>query len=148
MTQSIIVSHNFEAAHRLFQLPGKCENIHGHSFQVGMELFGFVDGDGIVAGLDFGVVKKAFRGYLDSRYDHHLLLNQDDPFAGEVSYDGETLLTLPGLMVVEEDPTTENLARWIGEWARKTFADEFNITGIDICVQETRVNAATWTWVC
>jgi 6-pyruvoyltetrahydropterin/6-carboxytetrahydropterin synthase len=142
---TIAVTHNFEAAHRLFLTPGKCENIHGHSFIAGIELEGPLDERGMVCGLDFGDVKRTFREYIDAFFDHRILLNREDPWAGDISYDGETLLNLPGVAPQPGDPTTENLALWIGSWT----VDHFKGLGVGavVCViNETRVNAASWSW--
>jgi 6-pyruvoyl-tetrahydropterin synthase len=132
MTSSIAVRHNIEVAHRLSLLPGKCEAILGHSMWVRLELWGPVDRNGILAGLDFGALKKDFRGHLDRDYDHRLLLNANDPLAE---------LDLPGLRECEGDPTTENIARWVGEWARNTYP---TLDGYAVTVDETHVNAASW----
>ena len=133
MTAALRVRHNIEVAHRLSLLPGKCENIHGHSMWVTLELRGHaIDPSGRLGGLDFGAIKRAFRGHLDSTYDHHLLLNGDDPIAE---------LKLPGLRVCSGDPSTENIARWVAEWARL----EWPATpGFRVTVDETHVNAAVW----
>lgn len=144
--QSIAVSHNFEAAHRLFLTPGKCENIHGHSFQAGVELYGPMDKRGMVCGLDFGDVKKVFRQHLDIFYDHRVLLNEEDDWAGQMNLrDSEGWSKLPGLQTFPGDPTTENLARQIGMFVRDQF-EEAGVVGIECVVQETKVNAASWTW--
>lgn len=128
----IAVRHNIEVAHRLWQLSGKCEQIHGHSMWVRMELGGDLDDHGLLAGLDFGAVKRAFRGYLDMRFDHRLLLDEADPLAGTA---------LPGLQRTSGQPTTENIAQWIGGWAQA----EFELPG-SVTVQETHVNEAGWSW--
>ena len=133
MTASLRVRHNIEVAHRLSLLPGKCENIHGHSMWVTLELRGHgIDESDRLDGLDFGAIKKAFRGYLDSTYDHHLLLNGDDPL-------GE--LELPGLRLCDGDPSTENIAYWIAQWARAEFQ---NTPAFRVQVDETHVNSAVW----
>lgn len=146
----IKVRHNIEVAHRLFELPGKCENIHGHSMKVEMRLYGGINSKGILqtdyGALDFGSVKREFRGYLDTVFDHHLLLNQNDPWAREIYFHGEDWEngishTLPGLQTFEADPTTENLALWLAQWA----SDRFK-TDATVCVQETDVNAAEVDW--
>ena len=81
----------FEAAHRLPHVPEghKCARLHGHSFVVRIS----VDGElGEQSGwvMDFGDIKAAFKPLYD-RLDHYYL-NE-----------------IPGL----ENPTSENLARWI-----------------------------------
>lgn len=142
----ITVRHNIEVAHRLYLLPGKCENIHGHSMWVELTLFGELDKNGILAGLDFGDVKKEFRHYLDSTFDHRLLLNEQDPWAQLVRHmPGDQPLSndvhykrLPGLQPISiGDPTTENLARIIAHWG----ATQFNLP-TDVVVHETAVNSA------
>ena len=82
---------SFEAAHRLPNVPAghKCARLHGHSFQIRVTVDGPV-GDETGWVMDFADLKTAFRPVyeaLDHRY-----LNE-----------------IPGL----ENPTSENLARWI-----------------------------------
>lgn len=146
------VRHNIEVAHRLFELPGKCENIHGHSMWVTMKLYGGINSKGILetdyGALDFGSVKREFRGYLDTVFDHHLLLNQNDPWSKAVlNYheldweDKKEGTLLPGLQTFEADPTTENIALWLAQWS----SDRFK-TDATVHVQETHVNAAEVDW--
>jgi len=84
----------FEAAHRLPNVPEghKCARLHGHSFKVELVCEGTVDP---LSGwlLDFADLKAVFEP-LHEQLDHHYL-NE-----------------IEGL----ENPTAENLARWI--WVR------------------------------
>lgn len=132
MSALIAVRHNIEVAHRLHRLEGKCEAIHGHSMWVRMELHGAIDDRGLLCGLDFADIKRAFRGHLDHEYDHQLLLDVEDPIADR---------HLPGLRATFGQPTTENIARWIGQWAAHQFSRGGRVT-----VQETHVNEAEWSW--
>lgn len=82
-----------ESAHRLPNVPPghKCARLHGHSFRVEVHVSGPVDAQtGWV--MDFADIKAAFAPIFE-RLDHHYL--------NEVE----------GL----ENPTSENLARWIWE---------------------------------
>ncbi|KFE70247.1 6-carboxytetrahydropterin synthase QueD [Hyalangium minutum] len=90
----IFKAFTFEAAHRLPFTPEghKCRRLHGHSFSVEIHIRGAVDPQvGWIR--DFADLKAAFQP-LHETLDHHYL--------NEV----------PGL----ENPTSENLARWI--WQR------------------------------
>jgi 6-pyruvoyltetrahydropterin/6-carboxytetrahydropterin synthase len=147
----IQIRHNIEVAHRLSLLEGKCQNIHGHSMWVDLKLYGAVDETGILEGIDFGTAKHFFRDYLDTTYDHRLLLNENDPWAhpaiktewrndgaGHGNFTVGEPTRLPGLSTFPGDPTTENLARWIAEWAVKTYG-----LPAQVKVAETSVNFAS-----
>lgn len=87
----LVREFSFEAAHRLPNAPAghKCRRLHGHSFRVELVCEGEIDPKtGWL--LDFAEIKRAFQPFL-KRLDHHYL--------NEVR----------GL----ENPTAENLARWI-----------------------------------
>jgi 6-pyruvoyltetrahydropterin/6-carboxytetrahydropterin synthase len=151
----IEVSHDIQVAHRLTMLPGKCQNIHGHSMHVTMQIKGRVedgymmDGDTV---LDFHYVKTEFRLHLNNYYDHRLLLNENDPWAqlaevfvrnpdGRFNKDSFTD-HLPGLQVMPGDPTTENIALWIFEFMRERFSfSEAKVA--NVFVDETKTNGAS-----
>ena len=85
-----------EAAHRLPHVPEghKCARRHGHSFRIELHLSGPVHPQ---AGwvMDFADVKAAFKPIYE-RLDHHYLND------------------IPGL----ENPTSEQLAKWIWDQAK------------------------------
>lgn len=87
----ILKEFTFEAAHRLPNVPDghKCARLHGHSYRVAVHVTGEVDEE---AGwvVDFYEITEAFKP-LQNRLDHYYL-NE-----------------IEGL----ENPTSENLARWI-----------------------------------
>lgn len=88
---NIFKTFRLEAAHRLPNVPAghKCSRLHGHSFRVEVHLTGEVESEsGWVQ--DFADISAAFAP-IEKRLDH--------------SYLNE----IPGL----ENPTSENLARWI-----------------------------------
>lgn len=146
MPIEVYVSEYIQVAHRLMNLPGKCTQIHGHSMHVTMYLGGEVNENGLIENvdgevLDFSQVKKLFRSFLNTNYDHHLLLNKDDPWARFLTSTGEGAQggTLPGLVKCEGDPTTENIAKWIFE----AMALAFPVDAIEI--KETATNGVTYS---
>jgi 6-pyruvoyltetrahydropterin/6-carboxytetrahydropterin synthase len=128
-------------AHRLPNLEGKCQQIHGHSWWCELTINGHVGEHGIL--IDFASVKKVFREHLDGKYDHHLALSVDDPLLAGVELAASSNLDFiyPGLVVVPDDPTVENMAKWIGEYMRKQFGLDY---GYHVKLWEAATNAATW----
>ena len=78
----------FEAAHRLPRHPGKCRELHGHSYELVVTVDGPVeDVSGMV--VDFSDLKKTVREAVVDRLDHRSIND------------------------VMENPTAENMAQWI-----------------------------------
>jgi 6-pyruvoyltetrahydropterin/6-carboxytetrahydropterin synthase len=86
------ITDDFSSSHQLRHYQGKCEELHGHNFQVRVE----VEGDhlepqtGIL--LDFKELKLKLKSILDTLDHRHL--NELEPF-------------------MEDNPSSENLAKYI-----------------------------------
>ena len=96
--------------HRLLNYDGKCRFLHGHNGRAVLTLESEgLDERGMV--MDFSQLKKVVGGWIDSTLDHRMLLHRDDPAVPFLRQQGEPLFLL------EVNPTAENLARLIFEYA-------------------------------
>ncbi len=111
MNVRLVHEFRFEAAHRLPQVPPghKCQRLHGHSFKIELAIAGPVDPK---TGwfIDFGVVFDAWRPLYDI-LDHNYL--------NEVE----------GL----ENPTSENLAKWIWDRMKGPLPSLVRVTVFETC---------------
>ena len=80
----------FEAAHRLPRHPGKCRELHGHSYELVVIVERAVEPDSGIA-IDFSDLKRVVREAVVSRVDHRCLND------------------------LMENPTAELLAVWVWE---------------------------------
>ena len=112
----IFKEFTFEAAHRLPYVPAghKCARLHGHSYRVEVRVAGPVS-EWVGWVMDFGDIKAAWEP-LDDQLDHRYL--------NEV--------------VGLDNPTSENLARWI--WDRLTPALPLSA----VTVRETCTSGCTY----
>ena len=107
---------SFDAAHRVVDYHGKCENLHGHTYHLIVTITGEIKNDGMV--LDFAILKKVVNENVISELDHRYL---NDLF---------------------ENPTTELIAKWIYDKLSDAFK-EFNCRVYEITLFEGNNNRVT-----
>jgi 6-pyruvoyltetrahydropterin/6-carboxytetrahydropterin synthase len=130
--------HDFDSSHFLANYDGKCANIHGHRWEVEVEVASEVlikDGEQKGMVVDFGDLKKYLRGMLDE-FDHALIIETN-------SMRDLTLKCLieDGFKVIEVPfrPTAEHFAKY--------FYDRMESEGFgmhQVTVYETPINCATY----
>ena len=126
-------SVSFCYGHRLLNYQGKCQHLHGHNARAVITLErDSLDERGMVE--DFSEVKRLVWEWLDSEIDHTLLLHKDDPILPVLQASGERV------MVIEENPTAEVLARMIYEYVA---AKGFPVT--DVKLWETETSYASYS---
>ncbi len=107
----------FEAAHRLPNHPGKCRDLHGHSYKLTVSVDRPVDPESGIA-IDFSDMKKVIRceviDLLDHKYMNDLI---DNPTAEVMSvWIWQRLSeTLPGLVEIELHETSKCSVVYRGE---------------------------------
>ena len=106
----VSVREHFDAAHYLRGYQGKCENLHGHRFQV-MVTIRAPGVDEIGLAYDFVELKRHLRGILE-QFDH-TCLNETPPFDSI-------------------NPSSENIAATIYERLQERLAG-ISISSVQVC---------------
>jgi 6-pyruvoyltetrahydropterin/6-carboxytetrahydropterin synthase len=92
----VTCTFTFEAAHRLAWHPGRCRNLHGHSYRLDVAVEGPLDGNGVV--LDFDTLQDVVRAEVIDAWDHRDLNEVlDNPTAELLAHRAWELLTSAGL---------------------------------------------------
>lgn len=135
----------FDMGHRVPEHNGKCKNYHGHTWTLEVCVSAPVlDTVGVV--IDFGELKARIGGWINAHLDHGMCLHHADPMAEWLTL--QALLTTSRehgpamgsnvlakvkrdrcldsphkLYLMDEAPTSENLARLLFEKAKVLLAD-------------------------
>lgn len=147
MTRTVTVRHNFETAHRLPILGGKCVNLHGHSWWTEITVAGALNEQGIL--VDFGILKARLRDWIDANLDHGAMLGHADPLVPALLAQRSKLFRF-GLDAPShglEWPTVENVSELLARVTAGFIAEAgwSNVTVHRVKVTETHVNAAELT---
>lgn len=110
-------SFTFDAAHKLINYDGKCENLHGHTYKLEVSLEGDPDENGMI--IDFTELKKVVEEKVIDVLDH--------------SYINDVI----------EQSTSENIAVWIWNRLERAFERE-NARLYEIKLYETRDSYVTY----
>jgi|SRR5688572_29085861 len=130
--------HDFSAGHRVVGHESKCRYLHGHNYRVHftVEAKGL---DGIGRVIDFGALKKYLCDYIETEWDHRMLIYAGDPLLHE-------LLRLDpdgvGVRAVPFNPTAENMADYLLRYVGPAVLPS-GVKLIEVILEETRKCSAT-----
>lgn len=123
MEITVVKEFTFDAAHQLPNHPGKCKNVHGHTYRMQIGIKGAVDPNtGMV--VDFAEAKELVNKIIIDKLDH-CYLNEQLPYYS---------------------PTAENMVTWIVEKLFDLFAVEWEGL-VRLCfvrLYETPTSYAEW----
>lgn len=103
--------------HRLMNHTGKCRHIHGHSVKAAITVEApSLDNQAMVC--DFSDIQEIAQQYIDSHFDHTLLLYKNDPLIPLLQKAGEKFRAL------DQHPTAETIAQLLFE--------HVNIQGLNV----------------
>lgn len=151
---AVHVRHNFETAHRLPHLGGKCQNLHGHSWWVDITIEApELAPDGTV--VEFGDLKSKLRAWMDHHLDHGVMLGFADPLVPVLTTEGKVFVFGRADPKLEDEtfaadlkwPTVENVAVLLARVATILLGELIRAVDAEVTavkVHETHVNAASW----
>jgi len=141
-TIRITKEFRFEAAHALSDYDGPCKNIHGHSYELSVTVKGnpIQDPESPKKGMvmDFGDLKKIVKRNIIDRFDHALILFDQDS-ASKLHDLGEAF---SNVVIVDYQPTSENLLQEIAQNIKRLLPD--GVTLHSLKLRETANSYAEW----
>jgi 6-pyruvoyltetrahydropterin/6-carboxytetrahydropterin synthase len=113
MSVTVMRKVEFCAGHRLLHHEGKCANLHGHNYVVEFHIT--ADGmDDLGRVVDFSVINRLFKGWIEQHWDHGMLLWEADHQAIEAlrHVEPSRVYRLPW------NPTAESIAATTWQWKK------------------------------
>ena len=102
---TVCVAIDFCAGHRLVGHEGKCANYHGHNYRA--EIYASArELDDIGRVVDFSILKKELKRWIDFNWDHGMILRETDPMVKWC-----TTQMFSKVYSMADNPTAENMAR-------------------------------------
>ncbi len=99
---------SFDAAHRVIGHQNKCQNLHGHRFEIEASFVSEeLDDLGMV--IDFGIIKKILGNWIDENWDHNTILYSEDHDLGLHI----EKITRQKVFYLPNNPTAENMALYL-----------------------------------
>ena len=132
---SITKIFRFEAAHAISNHPGKCRNVHGHSYALHVT----VSSDDLNEQemiMDFHDLKVTVKEHVVGRFDHALILSRKGELAEEFgTHKGK-------LMWLDREPTAEYILSIIREWISPRLPATVTLERLQLW--ETSTSYAQW----
>lgn len=131
--------HDISVGHRVAGHESKCARLHGHNYRIHF----YVEAeklDTVGRVIDFSVIKERLCEWLEVRWDHRMLLWQDDV---------ETLAKIGtpvklGIVVVPFNPTAENMAQHLVEIVGPTALGGTGVRLVKVEIEETAKCSASY----
>lgn len=134
---------SFETGHALYGYDGKCRNVHGHSYKLGVTVVGtpIKDTTNVKYGMviDFGDLKRIVKSEIVDKFDHATVFNKNTPhveLAEELKSRGHHII------LVDYQPTSENMVIDFAEKIKKHLPDHIKLHSLKL--QETESSFAEW----
>lgn len=140
---SVTRRFKFDAAHRLLNHESQCRFVHGHTWTAEVSCRA-PQQDSLGRVIDFGVIKELVGGWIDTNFDHNIILNIDDPLLKLTGEQQDVVFMGKKPYVMTWNPTSENLAILIQERADMLLAP-LGVRCFHVRVWETTSCCADYT---
>ncbi|MCX8056396.1 MAG: 6-carboxytetrahydropterin synthase [Ignavibacteria bacterium] len=119
---------HWEMAHRLPFHPGRCKNLHGHSYKALIQFEGELDKNGML--IDFYDIFKIVDPIIDEM-DHSIICHKDDFELIEIAKKINERI-----VIIDKPTTAENISIYIAERILNAELPQ-NLSSINVLVYET-----------
>lgn len=134
MITTISRKFRIDAGHRVYGHEGKCSSLHGHSYEF-IFTFGKPEIDSLGRIIDFGEIKRYIGSWLEENLDHAMILYSGDPIVKY--YEEHPEFKTQKYYVLKENPTAENLARFLFQFFFMDVMIRYGITLLAVQCGET-----------
>ncbi len=131
---------HFEMAHAIDGYPGACKNIHGHSYELHVQVNSgnlsneYIQGIGL--DIDFKYIKNIVKCHIIDAFDHHLLLSK------RYLSNNAGLAKNENLIAWEIEPTAENILIYIQKILQEKMPTNCHLHQLTLF--ETKDSYAIW----
>jgi 6-pyruvoyltetrahydropterin/6-carboxytetrahydropterin synthase len=133
----------FETDHALYGYDGKCRNVHGHSYKLGVTVVGqpISDSDNVKYGMviDFSDLKKIVQEEIVEPFDHATVFNKNTP---HIELAKELKKYNHRVILADYQPTSEMMVIDFAEKIKKRLPKEIELHSLRL--QETETSYAEW----
>lgn len=140
MNITVVRQIKFCAGHRLLGHEGKCANLHGHNYVAQFYVTGS-ETDELGRVVDFSVINKLFKGWIDEHWDHGVLLWDEDQEAVKAV----SMMETNRLFCMPYNPTAENMAKYLLCEVAPSLVKQiqgYDVTVTKVVIWETENSAA------
>ena len=129
--------HDISCGHRVVGHENKCASLHGHNYRIHFHIRGDLDKVGRV--LDFSIIKSTLCEWLESEWDHKMLIWEKDPYLQRLlSVDVGSIVCVPF------NPTAENMGEYLVEFVAPRLLQGKDVELYKVVIEETRKCSAEY----
>ncbi len=108
--KSCVRKVHFCYGHRVMNHESKCATLHGHNGVLWIYATPLEDLDSLGRVIDFSVLKEKVGGWVDTNWDHTMILNKEDKATVDLVSQAPSF---KDVFILDRNPTAENMADYL-----------------------------------